>query len=321
LRIDGLDQIEIPSRLNISLIKPLVNDRVLREKLAESLCGMGFQEIVTNSITNSKYYPEETPMVRMINSLTSELDVLRPSMLECGLEVVNYNVNRKNQDLALFEFGNTYSTSGVGKYNESPVLALWITGAVRQASWSQKAEQASLFYTKSVIENLLEISGIDKVVATVDEGDKLQWKWKNEQLCTAQKVGSEKLKNFDIKQDVYYAEMNWQTWSKAMQAYKIKYSEVPKYPAVQRDLALVLDKATRFEEVQKITRQTQISSLKNFELFDVFESEKLGQDKKSYALNYTFQLADRTLTDVEIEENMKQLINAYTNKLQAQIRS
>ena len=106
-----------------------------------------------------------------------------------------------------------------------------------------------------------------------------------------------------------------------MQSNKIKYSEVPKFPAVQRDLALVLDKSTRFEEVQKITRQAQISSLKNFELFDVFESEKLGADKKSYALNYTFQLTDRTLTDVEIEDNMKQLINAYTHKLQAQIRS
>jgi phenylalanyl-tRNA synthetase beta chain len=321
LRIDGLDQIEIPTRLNISLIKPLPNDRAQREKLATFLCGMGFQEIVTNSITNSKYYPEETPMVRMINSLTSELDVLRPSMLECGLEVVNYNVNRKNQHLSLFEFGNIYSTSGVGKYNESAVLALWITGAVREASWNQKAENSSLFYTKSVIENLLEISGIDKASANIDEQDNVQWKWKNEQLCMAQKVSAEKLKSFDIKQDVYYASINWPLWSKAMQANKIKYSEVPKFPAVQRDLALILDKATHFEEVQKITRQAQISSLKNFELFDVFESEKLGTDKKSYALNYTFQLADRTLTDVEIEENMKQLINAYTNKLQAQIRS
>lgn len=321
LRVDGLDQIEIPTRLNISLLQPLANDRAQREKLATSLCGMGFQEIVTNSITNSKYYPEETPMVRMINSLTSELDVLRPSMLECGLEVVNYNVNRKSQDLSLFEFGNTYSTGGVGQYSEFPVLALWITGAVRQASWSQKAENASLFYAKSVIGNLIEISGIDKAVSNVDEQDNVQWKWKNEQLCTLKKVNAGKLKNFDIKQDVYYAEINWQLWSRAMQANKIKYSEVPKYPAVQRDLALVLDKATHFEEVQKITRQTQIPSLKNFELFDVFESEKLGPDKKSYALNYTFQVADRTLTDVEIEENMKQLINAYTNKLQAQIRS
>lgn len=321
LRIDGLDQIEIPTRLNISLLKPLPNDRAQRNKMATMLCGMGFQEIVTNSITNSKYYPEETPLVRMINSLTSELDVLRPSMLESGLEVVNYNVNRKNHNLSLFEFGNTYATGGVGQYFESPTLALWISAAVREASWSQKAENVSLFYVKSVIENMLEISGIEKVSSSINEQDVLVWKWKNEQLCSAQKVVAEKLKSFDIKQDVYYAEINWQLWSKAMTANKIKYAEVPKYPAVQRDLALVLDKTTRFEEVQKITKQVQISALKNFDLFDVFESEKLGTDKKSYALNYTFQLADRTLTDTEIEESMKQLINAYTTKLQAQIRS
>jgi len=321
LRIDGLDQIAIPTRLNISLLQPLPNDRSYREKLATTLCGMGFQEIVTNSITNSKYYPEETPMVRMINSLTSELDVLRPSMLECGLEVVNYNVNRKNQNLALFEFGNTYSTSGVGQYSESPTLALWISGAVREASWSQKAENANLFYTKSVVENLLLISGIDKVVLSIDEQDTLQWKWKNESLCSAQKVNPSTLKNFDIKQDVYFAAINWQLWSKAMQANKIKYAEVPKYPAVQRDLALVLDKATRYEEVQKVTKQTQINALKSFDLFDVFESEKLGANKKSYAMNYTFQLLDRTLTDSEIEAYMKQLIEAYQHKLQAQIRS
>lgn len=321
VRIDGLDQIEIPKRLNISLLKPLPNDRSQRDKIATSLCGMGFQEIVTNSITNSKYYPEETPMVRMINSLTSELDVLRPSMLESGLEVVHYNVNRKNQNLALFEMGNVYSTSGVGQYQETPIVALWISALVREASWSQKAEPVNLFYVRSVIENLLEISGIDKAAAQVDNEDVLLWKWKNERLCWVQKVAQEKLKRFDIKQEVYYAEINWQLWSKAMTAHKIKYSEVPKYPAVQRDLALVLDRSTPFEEVQKVTRQLQLSSLKSFELFDIFESEKLGLDKKSYALNYTFQLADRTLTDIEIEEQMKQLINAYTNKLQAQIRS
>lgn len=321
LRIDGLDQVAIPERLNIALLKPQVNDRKQREQLAAALCGMGFQEIVTNSITNSKYYPEETPVVRMINSLTSELDVLRPSMLECGLEVINYNVNRRSQNLALFEFGNTYSTGGVGQYIESPVLALWISGAVREASWSQKAEYASLYYLKAVIKNLFELSGIDKVSSGIDENDCLQWKWKNELLCSVHKVGTEKLSRFDIRQDVYYAAINWTLWSKAMQQNRIKYTEVPKYPAVQRDLALVLDRSTRFEEVQKITKQLQIPTLIHFDLFDVFESEKLGADKKSYAMNYTFQLPGRTLTDVEIEENMKLLINAYQNKLQAQIRS
>lgn len=321
IRIDGLDQIALPTRLNISLLKPIPNDRTQREKIATALCGFGFQEIVTNSISNSKYYSEDSSMVRMINSLTSELDVLRPSMLASGLEVLHYNINRKNQNLALFEFGNTYSTSGVGKYNESPTVALWITGAVRIASWSQKAEPASLYFAKSIVENLLAISGIDKASCSVDEQDTLQWKWKNESLCSAYKVPATQLKQFELKQDVYYVAIHWSVWRKAMQASFIKYAEVPKYPSVQRDLALVLDKTTRFEEVQKITRQAQIAALKHFDLFDVFESEKLGADKKSYALNYTFQLTDRTLTDVEIEESMQQLIQAYQNKLQAQIRS
>jgi phenylalanyl-tRNA synthetase beta chain len=278
IRIDGLDHIALPTRLNISLLKPIPNDRAQREKIASALCGFGFQEIVTNSISNSKYYPEETSMVRMINSLTSELDVLRPSMLASGLEVLQYNINRKNANLALFELGNTYSTSGVGQYNESPTIALWITGAVRAASWSQKEEQASLYFAKSIVENLIAISGIDKASSTVDEQDRLQWKWKNESLCTAYKVPATQLKQFELKQDVYYVAMHWAIWHKAMQANVIKYTEVPKYPAVQRDLALVLDKSTRFEEVQKITRQVQISALKHFDLFDVFESEKLGAD-------------------------------------------
>jgi phenylalanyl-tRNA synthetase beta chain len=321
LRIDGLDNIEIPQRLNISLTKPMINDRSLREKLVVELCGIGFQELVTNSITNSKYYPDNEHLVRMINSLTSELDVLRPSMLESGLEVINYNVNRKSQDLALFEFGNTYSSDGVGKYNEAACLAVWITGNIRNAHWANKAESADLFYMKGVIENLLKISGIEKVILNTEPDGMVVWKWKNEALCSASKVSADKLKTFDIKQDVFYAAIYWPHWLKAMQANKIKYTEVPKFPAVKRDLALVLDKKTTFEEVQKITGQSKIAALKEFDLFDVFESEKLGVDKKSYAMNYTFQLADRTLTDTDIEQYMNQLVESYKNKLNAQIRA
>lgn len=321
LRIDGLDNIEIPQRLNISLTKPMFNDRPMREKLVTELCGIGFQELVTNSITNSKYYPDNEHLVRMINSLTSELDVLRPSMLESGLEVINYNVNRKNNDLSLFEFGNTYSSDGVGKYNEAACLAIWITGNIRVAQWANKAQPADLFYLKGTIENLLKISGIEKVVLSNEPDGTIVWKWKNEALCAALKVPADKLKTFDIKQDVFYAAIYWPHWLTAMQANKIKYMEVPKFPAVKRDLALVLDKKTTYEEVQKITGQSKIAALKEFDLFDVFESEKLGTDKKSYAMNYTFQLADRTLTDTEIEQYMNQLITAYQNKLQAQIRS
>lgn len=321
LRIDGLDKIAIPDRLNISLMRSLPSDRPQREKLANALCGMGFQEIVTNSITNSRYYPGVDTLVRMINSLNSELDVMRPSMMESGLEVIHYNVNRKNVDLALFEIGNTYSSSGVGKYDQSAVLALWLTGNARAASWSQKAEAANLFFLKSVIEQLARLSGIDKISAQLTAAGDVEWKANKQLLAIARTVDAARLKDFDIKQDVYYAEIYWTPWYEMMTKVRVRYAEVPKFPEVQRDLALVLDKTTAYEDVQKITRQLQIPALKSFSLFDVFESEKLGSDKKSYALNFTFQLSDRTLTDTEVESYMQSLITSYQNKLQAQIRS
>ncbi len=318
LRIDGLDNIEIPSRLNITLNKPMANDRADRDKMANALTAIGFKEIVTNSIVNSKYYPERTDMVRMLNSLTSELDVLRPSMLESGLEVIQYNYNRKNTDLSLYEFGKIYNQRD-GKYIEQTQLAIYVTGNVTAANWNEKPGKADIYYVKGVIQNLLQLSGISKTSVTYDEHG-THWKWKNEVLCGIEEVSSKTLSTFDIKQPVYFAYLNWELWLKAATANKIQYSEVVKFPAVQRDLAMVLDKAVSYQQVQQITEQQKIDSLRSFGLFDVFESEKLGASKKSYALNYTFQLQDRTLTDAEIEQVMTQLMNAYKTKLQAQIR-
>jgi phenylalanyl-tRNA synthetase beta chain len=318
LRIDGLDNIEIPQRLNISLSRPMVNDRGEREKIANLLTGMGFQEIVTNSIVNSAYYPERNDLVKMLNSLSSELDVLRPSMLESGLEVIQYNSNRKNEDLLLYEFGKVYSMQN-GKYAEEPQLAIYIAGNAADANWKHKAEPADIFYLKSIVQKLQQHSGIAKTTASY-ENNIVSWKWKNELLCTVASVDNTKLDRFGIKQDVCYAEINWNVWLKAMQATKVKYQEVPKYPAVQRDLSIVLDKNVSYEQVQQITEQQKIETLKSFDLFDVFESEKLGAGKKSFALSYTFQLNDRTLTDSEIDQMMQQLISTYKNKLQAQIR-
>lgn len=318
LRIDGLDNIEIPSKLNISLTKPMPSDRKQRDKIANLLTGMGFSEIVTNSIVNSKYYPERTDMVKMLNSLTSELDVLRPSMLESGLEVLQYNVNRKNSNLALYEFGKVYHKMG-DKYIETEQLALYMTGNMTTQNWNAKPVAGNLYYMKGIIQNLMLQSGINKTSLVYDENG-TSWKWKNEVLCTISAVDNAKLSTFDIKQDVYYGYINWALWMKAVAAGKIKYSEVAKYPAVERDLAIVLDKSVTYNDVQQITEQQKIDSLKGFGLFDVFESEKLGAGKKSYALSYTFQLQDRTLTDGEIEAVMQQLMNAYKTKLQAQIR-
>jgi phenylalanyl-tRNA synthetase beta chain len=318
VRIDGLNNIPIPDRLNISLNKPTANDKQSRERIAELLCGMGLQEIVTNSITNSKFYPGNGNLVRMMNSLSSELDVMRPSMLESGLEVIQYNCNRKNSDLALFEFGNIYAVEN-GKYIQQPQLAVWITGNTRPAQWNTKAQLTDIYYLKGLIRDILSYSDIKKF-SLLHDGNTIRWMQGNKELCSAYSVPEARLQEFDIKQDVFFAVINWETLQELAIQQKIKYSEVPKFPAVQRDLAVVLDKTVSYDQVQKVTEQLRLDALRSFDLFDVFESEKLGAGKKSYALSYTFQLQDRTLTDSETEQLMSQLINAYKTKLQAQIR-
>ncbi|MBC7552512.1 MAG: phenylalanine--tRNA ligase subunit beta [Taibaiella sp.] len=322
LRIDGLDNVALTGRLNIALTKATPNDRQLKERMSELLCGMGAQEIVTNSIVNSKYYPGNANLVRMINSLSSELDVMRPSMTESGLEVIQYNCNRKSQDLCLFEFGNIYYKGGE-KYIQESRLGIWLTGNVHTGQWNQQAKKADIYYLKGIVANLLLHSNITTAQVSYPEGGNEQeavWKWKNQVLCTVSKIAAPRLKEFDVKQDVYYADVCWDVWVKAQAAGKVKYTEVPKFPAVARDLAIVLDKAVTYRQVQDATAQLKLNGLQSFGLFDIFESEKLGADKKSFALNYTFQLTDRTLTDTEIEVLMKQLVNTYTSKLSAQIR-
>ena len=322
LRIDGLDHIQIPGRLNIALSKAFPSDRHTRERIAELLCGMGLQEIVTNSIVNSKYYPGNDTLVHMINSLSSELDVMRPSLLEGGLEVINYNCNRKSQDLSLFEYGNVYAHTDK-KYIQEARLGLWITGNVTAAHWEHKAKPAGISHLKGIINNLMAYSNIKNapVTYTQDNGGKeIIWAWNKQTLCMARQVPAKRLQEFDIKQEVFFAEIHWDVWVKAGATTQPTYKEVPKFPAVQRDLALVLDTGVTYKMVQETTADLKLGGLQSFNLFDVFESEKLGKGKKSYALSYTFQLQDRTLTETEIEQLMHRLMDAYKNKLNAQIR-
>jgi len=318
MRIDGLDEIAIPGRLNIALMPGKPADRVARERIAQSLCGMGFSEIVTNSITNSKYYPDDTSLVRMLNSLSSELDVMRPSMLETGLEVISYNLARRNMNLMLFEHGHVYAKGDAG-YIQSPKLALFGTGVAVSGSVQNGAVKADGYFLKSALQSLLKKAGIRNAVLSYDESA-VSWKWKNRELCTITEIPAKKLLAFEIKERVWYALIDWALWTEAMSQASITYSEVPRFPAVQRDLALVLDKAVTFAQVQRATDKLKLPALQSYGLFDVFESEKLGTDKKSLALSYTFQLTDRTLTDAETEALMQQLTTTYTKELGAQIR-
>lgn len=315
MRIDGLDNIPIPQRLSMSLNRPMPSDRNQREQVAELLTGIGFSEIVTNSITNGKYYPESVPVARLLNSLSQELDVMRPSMLESGLEVVSYNLARRNDDLLLFEHGFVYAAD----FSQRPILALYASGTAQAALPGAKAIPADAYFLKSVIEKLLRKTGIEKAILSY-EGDVTTWKWKNRLLCRIELLPQEKCRAFGIKEKLWYAELDWALWTEAMSKTFIQYQEVPRFPAVRRDLALVLDKKVRFADLQRVTDKLKIQHLKSYSLFDVFEGGNLGEGKKSLALSFSFQRTDRTLTDIETEALMAQLSKAYSSELGAQIR-
>jgi phenylalanyl-tRNA synthetase beta chain len=326
MRIDGLDNIDIPSAITIS---PSVNinagNIAIKEKIATYLTGLGFYEIFTNSITNSKYYDEEVlkSTVKMINNLSIELDVLRPSMLQTGLEVIAHNMNRKNSSLRLFELGKVYSTSGVGNYTEQKHLAVYVSGNITEAGWQQKATKAGFYYLKAVCERIVASLGITKLTfepvsnPTLENGTEL--KVKNKVVGIAGNIHPKTLGTFDIKEPVFYADIYWDEVL-SMVNNKIEYKEITKFPAVERDLALIVDKKTVYADVEAAAASAKISHLQSVKLFDIFESEKLGAGKKSMAVNFTFLDETKTLTDKEIDGFMSKLIGAFEKNVGAEIR-
>lgn len=327
MRIDGLDNIEIPATISIAPSLSAQPDKErIKEKIADYLAANGFHEIFTNSITNSKYYPEEqqASLVHMLNSLSADLDVMRPSMLESGLESIAHNLNRKNEDLLFFEFGKTYGVSDKG-YTEHDHLCLYLTGHKTPEHWQQKPELVDFYYLKGFVINIfaqLGIKGLEWEEAT-DAGLQPAYTLKAQKKAVAVlgAVSGAKLKRFDIKQAVWYADIDWQLIIKLVGQKTDKFfTEIPKFPAVRRDLALVLDKQVKFAAVAQAAAGVKSPLLQQMNLFDVFESEKLGANKKSYAVSFTFQDAQKTLTDKEIDGVMEKLVKTFTSQLQAEIR-
>lgn len=331
MRVDGLDNIEIPASINITPSLSAQPDKErIKEKIADYLAANGFHEIFTNSITNSKYYPEvqQPSLVRMLNSLSADLDVMRPSMLETGLESVSHNLNRKNEDLLFFEFGKTY---GLGhpesgkKYTETDHLTLYLSGRKTAEHWQQKPELVDFYYLKGFVINILTqlgVKGLEWEEAT-QEGLQAAYtlKVQRKPLAVLGAVSGEKLKRFDIKQAVWYADINWNFILKIVGQKTDKFfSEIPKFPAVRRDLSLVLDKQVKFAAVAQAAAGVKSPLLQQTNLFDVFESEKLGAGKKAYAVSFTFQDTQKTLTDKEIDSVMEKLVKSFTTQLQAEIR-
>ncbi|HSC53921.1 MAG TPA: phenylalanine--tRNA ligase subunit beta [Phnomibacter sp.] len=326
MRIDGLDNVEIPSTIAIAPSADLLGpEEGIKEKLAGYLVGLGFHEILTNSITNSKYYSEEVLAggVRMLNNLSADLDMMRPSMLEVSLETIVNNLNRKNNHLQFFEFGKTYHAASLGVYSEKKRLNLLVTGDIVTDHWRQKKSAADIFYVKGVVSSLLQLLGVP-AISFAPHNDAnisgLAVHSNNTLLGVLGVVAPATLRQFDIKQTVLFVDLSWETIADISLKQKISYKELAKFPAVGRDLALVVPKAVSYAQVEAAVQMVKLPKLTGIKLFDVFESEKLGADKKSLAVNFTFQDSEKTMTDADIENMMNKLMKTFEKELGAEIR-
>lgn len=327
LRIDGLDNVEIPEAITLTpSIEENYAKEVLKEKVSDYLAGLGFNEILTNSITNAAYFSkeEQEQMVKMINSLSADLNILRSSLFETALECVAHNLNRKNLSLKLFEFGKAYGTSGPGSYHEAEKLSIVITGNKTENSWKEKNIAADFYYLKGIVHSVLNLLGIKADTTEIMTVPKLNnhivFKLNGQIIAGAGEANASSLAKFDIKQRVFFAGLNWALLSELSSGQKTVIKEIPRFPSVQRDVAMIVPKQLRYEEVEKTVQKIRLDKLQDIKLFDIFESEKIGAGKKSMAVNFTFLDEEKTLTDKEIDNWMKKIMEAFEKDLQAEIR-
>ena len=342
LRIYGYNNVEIPTQLKSSLVIKGEEDtkHKLHNLVAEQLVGCGFNEIMNNSLTKAAYYdnlesykPEH--LVRIMNPLSNDLNVMRQTLVFGGLESIAYNINRRLPNLRFFEFGNCYQFDPEKQNTEDPMrayreeyhLGIWVTGKRVVGSWAHPNEDSSFYELKAYVENVLTRMGVQagtvvlkngsndifsKSVAIENRGGKL--------LGEMGVVSQRLLKTAGIEQPVYFADLNWTALMKLVRKNKVQYSEISKYPAVSRDLALLVDKSVEFAQIEQIARATEKKLLKQVELFDVYEGKNLPAGKKSYAVNFILQDDQHTLNDKQIEAIMNKLIQSLKTKLNAELR-
>ncbi|WP_282787459.1 phenylalanine--tRNA ligase subunit beta [Flavobacterium croceum] len=328
LRVYGYNNINFTKKLNATVAKAgRTEDYKIQNVVASQLNALGFHEMMANSLTTAEYVKlsdslKEENNVAMLNPLSSDLSVMRQSLLFSGLEAVSYNINRKNGDIKLFEFGKSYKKILSG-YSEKKHLALFATGNSYQESWALPQTNGSFFFFKAYVVSILERLGFNKLVHTSVNQDVfaegVALAYGKDTLVELGTVKKSILKHFDIKQEVLYAEFNWDLVIKLI-SNKIKFQDIPKYPEVRRDLALLLDESISYEQLLKIAQQTEKSLLKDVNLFDVYEGTNLPEGKKSYALSFILQDTTKTLTDTQIDKIMSKLKQNYETELGASLR-
>lgn len=324
LRIYGYNNIGIPSQVRASLnYSPKPDKEVVQNQVAELLTANGFNEILCNSLTSAAYSREPETAVRILNPLSSDLDVMRQSMLFSGLEAIGYNRNRRNPDLKFYEFGRVYSIDGAA-YLENSRLSVFMTGLTQSEQWNQPARQVSFYHLKAVVDGILRRLNLNGLSTEESSGPHLayglRYKKGEKVLVEFGSVAPQALKLADAGADVFYADFDWDLVLRSLRNNRITYQEVSKFPAVRRDLSLLLDREVTFGRLKQIAQRTERNLLKEVSVFDVYQGNKLPEGKKSYALSFILQDDEKTLTDKQIDAIMQKLMLNFEKEAGAEIR-
>jgi phenylalanyl-tRNA synthetase beta chain len=311
-----------------------------REKMFNSVADMlssnGFAEIMCNSLVPAAWFENNSDfdiaeLVRLANPLSSDLNAMRQTLLYGGLTSIAWNINRQNNDLRLYEFGNCYfkkpsARKLVEGYSEKTDLDLFITGKREKHNWNNKAAASDFYTLKGYVEMVLSRLGIQPGNLSFDESRKGyfseagEYSVNNQVIASLGKISKKTLSKFDIEQEVWYGHIEWSLISRLVKSNSIKFRELPKYPSVRRDLALLVDKDVRFSQIRSLAFRSEKNILKDVGLFDVYESETLGKNVKSYAVSFILQDDQRTLTDKTIDKVMDGFIRVFEKELNAQVR-
>lgn len=339
LRIYGYNNVEIPTQVNASLQtaeKPDPNQ--VRNLVAEMLTAQGFNEIWSNSLTKAGYYEGlsqygDAQTVKLLNPLSADLNGMRQTLLFGGLECVAFNANRQNKNLRMYEFGNCYFFKGTElkdhpekNYREEEHLGLFVTGTKETESWSGTQQMTSFFSLKTYAENMLKRLGFSTGQMQISEvanelwSEGLSYSFNNKHLLNLGIVAKKWLKKFDIENPVYYADFDWDSISILHKKHKVLFEELPKFPAVRRDLALLIDKPVKFSKIKELAFYTERKILREVDLFDVYEGKGVPEGKKSYAVSFILRDDKATLNDKLIEKTMQKLVETYKREIGAELR-
>lgn len=328
LRVYGYNNIEFSHKLNTSISFSEFEGVKIENTVADQLTAQGFLEMMSNSLTKADYISHsenlnEENNVAMLNPLSNDLAVMRQSLLFSGLESVAYNINRKNTSLRLFEFGKTYHKFPT-KYDELKHLALFVSGNRAKDSWAQTNKVADFFYAKGIVTTLLERLGVSKLKTTPTKNDVfsegISLSLGKIKLADVGIVSKQILKSFGIKQEVIYVDFDWDAVLRVVNTKNNKIKPLPKFPAVKRDLALLINSTTTFGEIYNLAFQSERNLLKEVDLFDVYEGDKLPDNKKSYAVSFVLQDEEKTLNDQQIDGIMQKLQATFIKNLEATLR-